>query len=224
MAAGSGDLKSGLFITLEGGEGAGKSSVMARIGKLLTVEGHNVVVTREPGGTPLGEAVRQLLLVSASQEAIGAQTELLLFLAARAQHLRDVIVPALAEGKIVLCDRFNDSSVAYQGYGRQLGSDRVAELCRLACGGFEPSLTFLLDVDPKIGLARATAHRERDRLEREDAAFHRRVREGFLRLARQNPERIRVIDAGQPFNQVVDEILQELRWNPSSAMLRSKPS
>lgn len=215
-------MKRGHFITLEGGEGAGKSSVLSRLQKLLLREGYEVVATREPGGTSLGEAIRRWLLASSEEEKIDVTAELLLFLAARSQHLSEIIKPALALGKIVICDRFNDSTLAYQGYARGLALDEVTRLCEFACGGLEPDRTYLLDLDPQVGMSRATANRVRDRLESEGIAFHTQVRKAFLALARQHPQRIRIIDASQPLADVVNEIFLEMRWNPSSEM--PKPS
>lgn len=203
----------GLFVTLEGGEGAGKSSVIVRLQGMLVAEGHEVVVTREPGSTWLGETIRDWLLAPKSQGAIGAEAELLLFLAARAQHLEEVIRPALAANKVVLCDRFNDSTIAYQGYGRGLDIPKVAELCLLACAGTLPDVTLFLDVDPTVGLRRATAHRAQDRLESEALSFHQRVRKGFRALAEQHPNRIHSIDASQSLNDVVKQAFQEIKWH-----------
>lgn len=167
-----------------------------------------MVLTREPGGTALGEALRGFLL---REPAVSLRAELLLFLAARAQHVEEVIAPALAQGKVVLCDRFLDSTVAYQGYGRKLGAEWVEQLARLAVP-LLPRGTLLLDLDPEQGLRRL--RRERDRLEREEIAFHRAVREGFLARAAREPERIVVLDASQLQEHVEAEAWEviERRW------------
>jgi len=189
-------MKKPLFVTFEGGEGAGKTTLIRRLEQELNQRRYPTLQTREPGGSPLGEKIRQLLLQADGHAAIGPRAELLLFLAGRAQHLEEVIRPALSAGKTVLCDRFNDSSVAYQGIARGLGQAYVQNLCDQICQNTFPDLTFFLDLDPTIGMQRA--HKEKrvmDRLENEQEDFHQRVREGFLQLARENPKRMSVIDA-----------------------------
>lgn len=203
----------GLFITIEGGEGSGKSSVCAHIAKALEARGYEVIQTREPGGSPLSEHLRELLLSSKEAYKIGERAELLLFLAARAHHIEEQILPALHQGKIVLCDRFNDSSIAYQGCARHLGMHYVEKLCQLATEGLaEPNCTLFLDLDPVIGMERVRQlrHEQFDRLEQEKLQFHREVRQGYLHLADQHPERIEVIDASQPLDTVVEACLQAL--------------
>lgn len=197
-------MKRSLFITLEGGEGAGKSTLLKALERDLLSKGRQVVTTREPGGSLLGEKIRLWLLGHDVQFLIHQKAELLLFLAARAEHLEEVIKPSLAAGKIVICDRFNDSTVAYQGVARGLGLEKVQHLCDLICEGIVPDLTFFLDVDPNVGLKRALdSHKENanagefDRIESEKLEFHKRVREGMLELAKRYPERIFVIDASQ---------------------------
>ena len=193
-----------LFISLEGGEGAGKSSLIATLEEALVATGLSVIKTREPGGTPLGEVIRQWLLNHDPTINIGNKAELLLFLAARAQHIEDVIAPALKAGKVVLCDRFNDSTVAYQGAARNLGVDFVQDLCDTICGTIIPDITLYLDVDPSVGLTR-TRHAVKenatkgmvDRIESEKLAFHATVRQAMLQQARTFPDRIFVIDASQ---------------------------
>jgi len=207
--------KQGCFITLEGGEGAGKSTLMKSLAAYLS--GHySVLTTREPGGTPLGEQIRQLLLNTS--HPLAPKTELLLFLAARAQHIQEVIAPALAEGKAVICDRFNDSTIAYQGYARNLGVENVQKLCEFVCENVTPSLTFLLDVDPAKGLNRTRqAHKESasqgnlDRIEAEALSFHERVQEGLHRLAHSNPQRIFVLDANRSPEQVFEQAKSHLQ-------------
>ncbi len=190
----------GLFITFEGPEGSGKSTQARLLAKFLAQEGHIVVLTREPGGTPIGDQIRHVLLNRANQ-AMHPRTEVLLFQASRAQHVEELIRPALAAGKIVLCDRYADSTLAYQGYGR--GED-VAELRALidyATGGLWPDLTLWLDLPVEAGLARIAPAR-RNRLDAEALAFHRRVREGYARLAAAEPHRWLRFDASQPVEDV----------------------
>ncbi|GMV36398.1 MAG: hypothetical protein AMXMBFR61_09060 [Fimbriimonadales bacterium] len=186
----------GLFITFEGPEGGGKSTQIERCAEWLTSESYSVLVTREPGGRhALGEGVRNILLEG---EPVVPLAEMFLFLADRAQHVAQVIVPALERGEIVLCDRHADSTTVYQGIARGLGRERAEELNRWATGGLEPDLTILLDIEPRAGLARLS---NLDRLDREALDFHRAVREGFLALAAENP-RYRVIDASQSPDEV----------------------
>jgi len=164
----------GVFITFEGGEGSGKSTQLNRLGMMLQTAGRKVRLLREPGGTHLGEEVRSLLLDPASS-GMDSRAELLLYEAARAQLVAEVIEPALAAGEIVMCDRFYDSTTAYQGYGRGIALDEIAALNRAASAGLRPDRTLVFDVDPMLGLARATAAQEADRLESESLAFHHRV-------------------------------------------------
>jgi dTMP kinase len=195
----------GVFVSLEGGEGAGKSTVLAALRDRLAEAGFEVVCTREPGGTPAGEAIRQLLLDPA--HALVAESELLLMFAARAQLVREVIRPALARGAAVVADRFTDASFAYQGGGRGLDGGRIADLERWAAG-VKPDLTILLDVAVAEGLQRARSRGgEPDRIEREREDFFERVRATYLARARAEPKRFRVIDAGQP----VDAVLAAVR-------------
>jgi dTMP kinase len=184
------------FITLEGGEGAGKTSAITAIRELLSARAQEVVLTREPGGTPLAERIRELLL-NPQDETLVAEAELLLVFAARAQHVRQVVRPALQRGAFVVSDRFTDSSYAYQGEGRGLDADWIAELERRAVG-LKPGLTLLLDLDVREGRAR-TAGRDLwpDRIESEQDDFFERVRVGFRKRAAAEPQRFRIIDAGQ---------------------------
>jgi dTMP kinase len=192
----------GWFITFEGGEGTGKSTQLALLDEWLRTLGHTTVLTREPGGTALGEAVRALLL-DPDLKPDGV-SEIFLLEASRRDHVERVIRPALENGEMVLCDRFTDSSLVYQGVVRGLGWDEVAALNRYATGGLEPNLTLVFDMDPEQALARARSRNSDGsargtRLDDEPAAFHRKVREGFLELARREPDRVRVIDAsGRP--------------------------
>lgn len=185
------------LMTLEGGEGAGKTSAIAAIRDRLQAAGHDVVLTREPGGTPLAERIRELLL-GAQEEPLAAETELLLMFASRAQHVREVVRPALRRGSFVISDRFTDSSYAYQGAGRGLDPEWIAALERRAVG-LKPGLTLLLDLDVREGRAR-TAGRDLwpDRIESEQDDFFERVRAGFRARAAAEPQRFRVIDASQP--------------------------
>ena len=199
------------FLTIEGGEGAGKSSLIEHLSAFFFKKGFDVVTTREPGGAPLGEKVRALLLDSVLQGKIAARAELLLFLAARAQHVEEVIDPALAQGKVVICDRFHDSTIAYQGMGRGLGFKGVEQLCLFASQGLVPDLTLFLDVEPQVGLARAhAAHKGSgpDRIESEEIGFHDCVRRGFLLLAEQYPQRITRLDASQQAADVVRQAIE----------------
>jgi dTMP kinase len=189
------------FITFEGPEGAGKSTQLRFLAARLRDAGEEVVETQEPGGTALGREIRNLLL-NEGHEAPRPTTELLLMFASRAQNVDEVILPALGAGKIVLCDRFTDSSLAYQGAGRGLGSDVVYDLDRIACRGLVPHLTLLLDLPVEVGLARA----HKSRMEGEPVLFHRKVREAFLQLAHDDSRRIRVVDSQQPKEAVSEEI------------------
>lgn len=198
----------GFLISLEGGEGAGKSTVLAAITARLEGVGRELVVTREPGGTPAGERIRELLLDPA--QVLFAETELLLMFASRAQLVRETVLPALERGAIVVSDRFTDASFAYQGGGRGLEAGRIAELERWAAV-VRPDLTFLLDVDVAEGLARARARGEgADRIESERDAFFERVRGAYRRRAQAEPGRFRVIDASQPPDQVRADVLAAL--------------
>lgn len=193
----------GCFIAFEGGEGAGKSTQEGLLAAALADRGHTVVRTREPGGTPAGEAVRHVLL-SPEYEGLDARAEALLFAAARGEHAARVIRPALERGDIVVCDRYIDSSVAYQGFGRELGPERVRDLSLWATHDLLPDLTVVLDVDPAVGLARFA---QRDRLEAEPLEYHQSVRAAFLALAEAEPPRYLVLDAGLPVDVVAATIL-----------------
>jgi dTMP kinase len=201
------------FITFEGGDGTGKSTQIKALERHLAARGRSFVATREPGGTPLGKLIRRALL-EVGEQPIGSPTELFLYLADRAQHVQDVILPALENAKIVLCDRYTDSTLAYQGYGRGIDLKVLRELNRIADRGVKPDLTILFDCPVEIGLSRigrrlaeegGGADRE-DRFEREKAEFHEKVRTGFLELARAEPERFRIIDASRSVGDVTQEI------------------
>ena len=191
----------GTFIVLEGGEGAGKSTVLAALAALLREEGRDVLETREPGGTPLGERIRALILGSHGVD--DPLSELLLFEAARARLLTEVIRPALERGAIVLCDRYAASSIAYQGYGRGLGRDLVERANAIATGGLQPDLTLLLDLPVEVGLARRARDAASNHFDRETVTFHQRVRDAFLALAAESPAAWRIIDATAPVDAVV---------------------
>ena len=193
----------GWFIAFEGGEGAGKSTQERLLTDALVARGHVVTRTREPGGTPAGEAIRHVLL-SPEYTGLDHRAEALLFAAARGEHVARVVRPALARGEVVVCDRYLDSSVAYQGYGRDLGPERVRDLSLWATGGLLPDLTVLLDIDPAIGLGRFV---DRDRLEAEPLAYHQRVRAGFLALAAADPGRYLVLDAQQDTDAIAEAVL-----------------
>ncbi len=202
-----------MFLTLEGIEGSGKSTALRVLVERLGAQGREVVVTREPGGSRLGESMRAILLDLANADLCG-QAELFLYLADRAQHVAQVIRPALERGAIVLCDRYADSTVAYQGYGRGLDPRRLHEFNEVAVAGLWPDLTLLLDLEPEIGLKRAFARNVREkktvsegRFEVESLAFHTRVREGYLNWAALHRGRFRVLDASLPAAQVAAQAL-----------------
>lgn len=203
---------SGTFITFEGGEGSGKSTQVRLLARHLESLGHTVRLVREPGGTAVGEAVRRILL-DPDHGGMDAYAELMLYEAARAQVVAEVIEPALEAGEVVLCDRFFDSTTAYQGHARGLDLDEIAELNRIATGGLTPHRTVLLDVDPVLGIERATCEGA-DRLECEDVGFHVRVRAGFLAVAETNPERVALIDASGTVEQVRERVLAALSVLP----------
>ncbi len=197
----------GLFITFEGVEGSGKTTQISRLAEWLEQQGRIVLRTREPGGTPAGEQIRQVLL-DHRNTTLTAHTEAFLVLAARVQHLHEVIRPALAQGAIVLCDRFVDSTLAYQGYGRGLNIASLRRLNRVATQGLEADLTILFDVPVATGLARRRSHRYNNRLDVESDAFHIKIRKGFLQLAKREPDRIKVVDAGVSPVRVSDAVIQ----------------
>ena len=202
----------GLFITLEGPEGAGKSTNREYLAERLREQGVDVLLTREPGGTPLAERIRELLL-DPSGEPMAADTELLLVFAARAQHLQQVIRPALAKGCVVLCDRFTDATYAYQGGGRGLSIERIAQLEQFVQGELRPDLTLIFDLPVEVGRARAAARGRLDRFEQEGRGFFEAVRQAYLQRAAQAPQRYRVLDAGQTLAQVqadIDALLPSL--------------
>ena len=203
---------SGLFITLEGPEGAGKSTNREYLAERLREHAIDVVMTREPGGTPLAEKIREILLAPTA-EAMAADTELLLVFAARAQHLSQVIRPALERGAVVLCDRFTDATYAYQGGGRGLSEARIGVLENFVQGDLRPDLTLVFDLPIEVGLARAAERGRLDRFEQEGHDFFNAVRQTYLRHAAQAPERYRIVDAAQSLEEVqasIDALLPQI--------------
>ena len=215
----------GKFITFEGLDGTGKSTQIEKLAKALRARRLSVLMTREPGGTATGEKIRHVILDSATTQ-LSFMAEMALMFASRAQHIQEVIHPALAEGKIVLCDRFTDSTEAYQGAGRKLGSDPVLELHRILCGDLQPDLTLLMDSDIASSVDRARrrnqktskngrAHKDENRFEQENRAFFARVRNGYLAIARREPQRVVVVNArGTPaatHAKILDTVCRKLR-------------
>ncbi len=190
-------MKQGLFISFEGGEGAGKSTQIERLAAWLAAKGQQVVLTRQPGGTPYGQRIRELILTPQTGEQLSSRAELFLYLADRAQHVDTVIRPALESGQIVICDRYTDSTLAYQGYGRELELAQLRQLNDNATAGLLPDLTFWLDLKPAEGQARIQKRAALDRLELEQSSFHERVYAGYQAMAEQEPQRwVRVPAAG----------------------------
>lgn len=218
------------FITIEGGEGAGKTTLMNHLEKMLRESGLSVLRTREPGGTLFGDEIRKWLLSHNSEVKIGDKAELLLFLAARAQHIEEKIAPAIAADQVVICDRFNDSTVAYQGVARGLGKEWVRSLCDSICDKTVPDMTFYLDVDPTIGLERTRkAAKENasagfvDRIEAEKLEFHKRVRDAFIEMAKKEPGRFHRIDANKSQDYVWKEVLGIVTSRFGLHAARAKP-
>lgn len=201
-----------MFVTIEGPEGSGKSSVTKEVVKLLEAEGETVVLTREPGGTPIAEEIRNVILDKANT-AMDPVTEALLYAASRRQHLVEKVWPLSKEGKIVISDRFLDSSLAYQGGARGIGIDKVLALNQYATDGFYPDLTLLFDIDPRIGMQRIAANnnREVNRLDLEKIEFHDKVRQTFLELAKRFNDRFVVLDASKPFDEVVQDAYKAIK-------------
>ncbi|HUK87804.1 MAG TPA: dTMP kinase [Terriglobales bacterium] len=208
----------GKFITIEGLDGCGKSTQLGRLAEVLRAQGHEVVVTREPGGTPAGEKIRGVILDSRTA-GLSPRAELALMFAARAQHIDEVIRPALEAGRFVLCDRFTDSSEAYQGGGRKLGSEVVLALHRELCRGLQPDLTILMDSEVEASVARArrrnlaregSSEQDENRFEQESRAFFQRVHDAYLAIARREPARVFLVDARRPADVVHPEIVAEV--------------
>ena len=199
-------MKKRYFITFEGAEGSGKSTQIRNAVAFLKKKGRSVLMLREPGGTRISEAIRSILLDKDLKE-MGPVTELLLYLAARAQIVHEKILPALKKGKVVICDRFEDSTKAYQGFGRKIPLEAIEGASKLVRGTLKPDLTFLLDIDIAKGLKRGGRH---DRIEREALSFHERVRRGFLALAKKEPGRMVVLDAHEPVEAVSQKVRERL--------------
>lgn len=204
-------LDKGLFITIEGPEGAGKTTIVAMIAEHLEQQGYKIVQTREPGGIDIAEQIRNVILAK-ENTAMDPRTEALLYAAARRQHLIERVKPALEQGAIVLCDRFIDSSLAYQGYARGLGIDEVYSINEFAIENMMPKLTLYFDIEPEEGLQRINQHkgREVNRLDLEAIDFHRKVREGYLQLCKRFEGRIQTIDASKPVGAVYDDALSKI--------------
>lgn len=201
-------MEQGYFITFEGGDGSGKSTQIKKLKSFLETNGFDVILTREPGGTEIGEKIRSIILDPENGE-MSAVTEAMLYAASRAQHVTEVIKPAVDSGKIVICDRFVDSSIAYQGYGRKLG-ESVEIINSYAVGEYMPHMTFLLKLKPQAGSSRI-AGRDKDRIEQESAAFHQAVYDGYEELEKLYPERIVGIDASGTIEQIEEEIRAHIK-------------
>ena len=198
--------RKGKFITFEGGEGCGKSTHIERLAARLRRDGYQVLVAREPGGTEVGEQIRHILQYSKASAAMMPETELLLFCASRAQLVREVIRPALDGGRVVICDRFFDSTTVYQGVGRKLGRKAVAAINSFAIGTCLPDLTLVIDLDPRLGLERARGRELFDRMENQSLEFYDRVRRGYRDLAQREPERVKIVDGGQSLEVVGQQV------------------
>ena len=205
----------GRFITFEGIDGSGKSTQLKLIAERLRAAGHDVFESVEPGGTPIGRQIRRVLLDNRNKD-LCPTAEMLLMFAARAQNVDQWILPALTEGKIVLSDRFTDSTLAYQGVARGLGAETVLEVDRIACRGLVPDLTICIDIDPLVGLTRAHARNREDdtnvetRLDQQELGFYRKVREGYRQIAADEPGRFRMIDGDRPIGEIADEVWAEI--------------
>ena len=198
---------SGLFITMEGTDGAGKTTQINRLAQYFEDKGYKVICTREPGGTPISEKIREIIIDKNNTEMTD-MTEALLYAAARAQHVEEVILPALKEGDIVVSDRFVDSSVVYQGFARSIGERLIKNINKYAVGDLEPDITFFLKLKPEDGLARKREQAELDRLEAEKFSFHQRVYDGYVRLSKRCKNRIQVINALKSVDEIHDEIVK----------------
>lgn len=204
-------IKKGIFISLEGIEGCGKSTQSKLLAQYFTELGYSVILTREPGGTPIGEKIRDLLL-DPKNDNMASITELLLYLASRAQHIKEVIIPALSAGKVVICERFNDATLAYQGYARGLDLERIYRLTNMVTCGLEPDITIILDLNVEDGLTRAEKRgNHKDRLEGEDIIFHNKVRQGYHDIARKWTKRVKLIDASGAIDEVQTRIRKSIK-------------
>jgi dTMP kinase len=207
--AGGAAPRRGLFITFEGGDGSGKSTQIRRVAARLTSMGYAVVTTAEPGGTRIGKAIREILLNPEHTE-LAPRAEMLLYFASRAQNVAECILPALAESKIVISDRYTDSTLAYQGIARGLGADAVRDVHRFACQGLDPDITIVLELDVETGLARARQKAD-DRIEQEGRSFHNDVLRAYRRLAAEEPARVRLVNAGRSVEEVADDVWRQLK-------------
>ncbi len=207
--------KKGIFITFEGGEGCGKSTAIEHIARWLKKNGADFIITAEPGGTKAGNKIRRILL-SPESKGMSPKTELMLYCASRSEHVNRLIRPALDSGKIVLCDRYDDATIAYQGYARGLKLDEVKKINAFACDSLKPDLTILLDISPEKGLKRATERNDRDdkwdegRFEKEKKQFHEKVRKGYLKIAQKEKRRIKVIDASLKLPEMLSAVEKEI--------------
>lgn len=202
-------MKNGRFITFEGGDGAGKTTLIEALYNTLVSRGKNVLKTRAPGGSPAGQEIRKLLL-NQGEISLTPRCELFLFLADRAEHVEQVILPALKKGHIVLCDRYNDSTLAYQGGARGFDTDLIEEFCDFATGGLQPHLTLYLDLDPRIALERIKKMgTHKDRIESEELQFHEKIRKTFHQIAKKEPKRFHILDASKSPDQLYQDAL---RW------------
>ena len=200
--------RKGKLITLEGGEGCGKSSLLPRLAERLRAAGRTVLTTRDPGGTDIGEQIRHVLQHRRQSAAMASETELLLYCASRAQLVREVIMPALERGEVVLGDRLYDSTTVYQGVGRQLDARAVARIIEFAIDGCVPDLTVVIDLDPRVGLERVRGRELFDRMDNQSLEFYERVRRGYLDLAKREPRRVKVVDGSQSM-----EVVEGQVWN-----------
>jgi len=201
----------GKFITFEGPEGSGKTSVIKGVVEFLTNEGYRILTTREPGGNKIAESIRNIILDNNNTE-MDAHAEALLFAASRSQHFSEVILPALQDNKILLCDRFIDSSLAYQGHARGLGIDKVYEINKFAIGDLLPDLTLFIDVPPKVGLKRVFSNtRKVDRLDLETLEFHEKVYEGYMIIAKKYENRFKIVDGTQPVEKVIKDAIKIIK-------------
>ena len=205
-------MKQGLFITLEGPEGSGKSTIIKLLEEYLSEMNIEFISTREPGGIEISEQIREIIL-NKNNITMDSRTEALLYAAARRQHLTERVIPALEKNKVVICDRFVDSSLAYQGYARGIGMNQVMEINKFAIDKYIPDLTIYLDIDPKLGLERIAKNKDREvnRLDLEKLDFHKRVREGYMILLKENPDRIKLVDASKDILEVFANIKKLLK-------------
>ncbi len=199
----------GIFITLEGGEGSGKTTIILSIEKYLKENGYDVVTTREPGGVPIAEQIRNVIL-DVNNTKMCNETETLLYAASRMQHLHEKVIPALNEGKVVICDRYLDSSLVYQGYARGIGIDNVLNANCFALDHM-PDVTFFIDVTPEVGLQRISGRDKIDRLDKESLSFHQRVYDGYVKLSEQYPDRIKRIDGQRDKEEVIADVIEEIK-------------